>query len=259
MTRIFRRDVHLTPDTTVAAWDPHNGFGDVNVKDVYLIQLKDVDFKGRGYRNLVIPEKGYVTVYKTEQGYQVVDAGAEADIKKNKQAELEATADDKVEKVLDEWDDVMVADGYSYVGEDEQGYIWYVATKSIEEQPCRALHIDTKTLRNNFTKSDSRKKWALDVFTGYYPEPHKVVQPEYYPEERLTQSSVGRKVLQLLGNPDDLADELYSNTGSIPAKEAWPEIKEEIVKHIERSKKNVENLIREYPNVYPKYPKKNQD
>lgn len=136
MPRIFRNDVTLTPDTVVAAWDPHNWFGDVNVKDVYLIKLRDVDFKERGYRNLVIPDVGYATVYKAGNGFNVVDADAEAD---QKQAKLDAiTSQDPeefVEKVLDDWDDFLTSKGFNYVSEEEikkwpdGTAIFYVNTK----------------------------------------------------------------------------------------------------------------------------------
>lgn len=150
MVRIFRRDVHLTPDTTVAAWDPHNGFGDVNVKDVYLIQLKDVDFKGRGYRNLVIPEEGYVTVYKTEQGYRVVDVDAEAGVKQAKRdAITNQNPDEFVEKILDDWDAFLNSRGFSFVGESD---VYTVYANADREADANLVAIDKNKLKR-FVKS----------------------------------------------------------------------------------------------------------
>ena len=141
MPRIFRTDVKLTPSTVVAAWDPHNWFGDVSVKDVFVAPLKDVDFKGRGYRNLVIPEIGYATVCKTDDGYQVVDTEAEEPVRAQKKADAEQRRaqlasrdwDEFKEQELDKWDNFLNGLGYSYVGEEKTHGgedIYYEATKS---------------------------------------------------------------------------------------------------------------------------------
>ena len=182
MPRIFRTDLKLAPSTIVASWDPHNRFGDVSVKDIYLIQLKDVDFGDRGYRNLVIPEEGYATVYKTKQGYQVVDVDAEADAKRaKKDAITNQNPDEFVEKILDDWDAFLNSKGFSFVGENDKHVVYANADREADANLVRINKDQLRRFVESGDKSDlyeyvqaSKIKYEDDKF--WLVDRHRVLK-----------------------------------------------------------------------------------
>ncbi len=225
MPRIFRNNVTLTPDTVVAAWEPHNGFGDVNVKDVYLTKLKDVDFKKRGYRNLVIPDIGYATVYKTDSGFNVVDADAEAN---QKQAELDAiTSQDPevfAEKVLDDWDDFLTTKGFSYIGEEETtdwpggSTVYYVNTKHDTNELDLVVLYKKPLLRY----IETGRKDSLENYVDGY----QFVEGSSNLVKLNRLSPMVKKALTDIGVSE--MDQAYSKTTSLNPKEAYRRVYKDI-------------------------------
>lgn len=196
--RISKAGVKLTPDTIVAAWNAHNGFGDVSVKDVYLQKLGEVDFRGKSVRNLIIPEVGYTTVYKNGNEYSAVDT----------QMETEAI----VEEALDKWDDLLTSKGYTYTGESEKSEIYYASTKSAEEQPVRIFIIKKWAMMRN-VKAGRKDKWLYDICI-------KSNNPKYNDNEKLSQSAVSKEAMDIAG--DEFLKRDYIERYEIDAEKVWP-------------------------------------
>ena len=209
--RISKAGVKLTPDTIVAAWNAHNIFKDVSVKDIYLQKLGEVDFKGKSVRNLIVPKIGYTTVYKDGNEYTAVDTQLETEI--------------TVEGILDKWDDLLTSKGYTYTGESEENEIYYASTKSAEEQPIRIFIIKKWAMMRN-VKAGRKDKSLYDVCIPGYPERNKNKELSIYP--------AGKKALDVVGNELLIRD--YIDSFDTDTEKAWPYCVEMAEKYIKWSK-----------------------